>query len=184
MPDPARAGGLPASEIHRSQRHCAFGKLVHSQEVPRGLLCNTAMAGRKALAFPALALPTTMVSAAGCFLPLPQWSGKALFHGGSWSQLPAACQWRRGSDKPPASIPSTASQLRGISFACKYGLIFLGHEGAQLTLFVWHEHPVTVYFSRLAAFNSSWQCHEAASPAGRAVGAAALWGAGTPQHCF
>jgi len=32
---------------------------------------------------------------------------------------------------------------------------------------------VTAYFNHLAAFNSSWQCHEA-SPAGRAVGAAAL----------
>lgn len=37
---------------------------------------------------------------------------------------------------------------------------------------------MTVYFNHLAAFNSSWQCREAASPAGQPIGTAAPWRAG------
>lgn len=85
------------------------------------------------------------------------------------------CQQRNEPGEPPTS---TARVPLNFMAACKHRLTFLGNDRIQLMLSVRSECPVTVYFNHLAAFNSSWQCREAASPAGQAVGTAALRRAG------
>lgn len=173
-------GGFLACEIHRPQRHQCRARpctppsrtaaercpLWAPTQAPLTVLQHShgsAMAGRTAPAFPALALPTA-VRAVRCFLPFPllQQSGKASFDGGNWSQLPPAAflpthgwlmeKWGRGA----SCQHGPTSRLQHISPACKCSLTSLGNEGVQLVPFVWYECPMTVYFNRLAAFNSSW----------------------------
>lgn len=155
-------------------------KWHYDQEVPHGLspLCSTAKAvpqpGAERWHFQTQLFPPRRLLGGVCLFH-PGGQEKALFDRGKQSQLPTAVLL------PPHTLGAShlhclsTSQLHG-SF--KHRLTFLGNDRIHLMLSVWSEYPMTVYFNHLAAFNSSWQCHEAASPAGQAIGTVAPWRAG------